>query len=123
MKEQKALGKHVLVLPEDLPLYFFAGMQAPSRWYQLPPGILLPEQEDTYIAELRAAGIDYILLSNHSFFEYGVPYFGLDFHQKIYRWIQDNYEISGEFGHFVRERGSPYALQIYRKRVRGDQVR
>lgn len=123
MKEQKALGKKVLVLPEEAPLYFFAGMQAPSRWYQLSPGLLLPEDEDTYIAGLRAAGIDYILLANHSAFEYGVPYFGLDFNRKIYRWIQDNYEVGGEFGHFVRERGSPYGLQTYRKRVHGDQVR
>jgi hypothetical protein len=123
MKEQKALGKHVLVLPEELPLYFFAAMEAPSRWYQLSPGILLPGAEDSYIAELRGAGIDYVLVSNHSNAEYGVPYFGLDFHQKIYGWIQDNYEVSGEFGHFVRERGSPYGLLIYRKRVRGDQVR
>lgn len=123
MKEQKALGKKVVVLPEEVPLYFFAGVQAPSRWYELSPGLLLPEDEDTYIAGLRAAGIDYILLANHSSFEYGVPYFGLDFNQKIYRWIQDNYEVSGEIGHFVRERGSPYGLQTYRKRVRGDQVR
>jgi hypothetical protein len=121
MKEQKALGKHVLVLPEELPLYFFAGMEAPSRWYHLSPGILLPEQEDTCIAGLKAAGIDYVLLS-HSNSEYGVPFFGLDFHQKIYRWIQDNYEVSGEFGTFVRERGGAYGLQIYRKRVRGDQI-
>jgi hypothetical protein len=120
LKEQKALGKHVLVLPEELPLYFFAGMEAPSRWYQLSPGILLPGAEGTYIAELRAANIDYVLVSNHSNAEYGVPYFGLDFHQKIYGWIQDNYEVSGEFGHFVRERDSPYGVQIYRKRIRGD---
>ena len=123
MKQQKASGKHVLVLPEELPLYFFAGMEAPSRWYQLSPGILLPEEEETYLAGLRAVGIDYIILSNHSAFEYGVPYFGLDFHQKIYQWIQDNYEVSGEFGHFVRERGSPYGFLIYRKRAGGDQIR
>ncbi len=122
MKEQKALGKHVVVLPEEVPLYFFSGTEAPSRWYQITPGLVLPEDEDTYIAALRAAGVDYILLANHSDFEYGVPYFGLDFNQKIYRWIQDNYEVSGEFGHFVRKRGSPYGIQIYRKRVSGGQI-
>jgi len=123
MKEHKALGKHVLVLPEDLPLYFFAGMEAPSRWYQISPGILPPEDEDPYIDGLKGSGIDYILISNHSNFVYDVPCFGPDFHQKIYRWIQDNYEVSGEFGHFVCERDSPYGLQIYRKRARSDQIR
>ena len=122
MKVQKALGKHVLVLPEEVPLYFFAGMEAPSRWYQLSPGIVSPEAEDNYLAGLEAARVDYVLLSNHSNPEYGVPYFGLDFHQKIYKWIQDNYEVSGEFGHFGRERDSAYGLQIFRKRVRGDQI-
>jgi Dolichyl-phosphate-mannose-protein mannosyltransferase len=122
MKEQKALGKKVVVLPEEVPLYFFTGTQAPSRWYELSPGLLLPEDEDAYIAALKAADIDYVLLSNRSYFEYGIPYFGLDFHQKIYRWIQDNYEVTGEFGHFVRKLNSPYALQTYQKRVHGDQV-
>jgi hypothetical protein len=120
MKEQKALGKHVLVLPEELALYFFSGMEVPARWYQLSPGVLVPEEEDAYIAGLRSVGIDYVVLSNRTYFEYGAPYFGLDFNQKIYRWIQDNYEVSGEFGHFDGKRGSAYALQIFRARVRGD---
>src|ERR1700749_4128779 len=118
MKEQKALGKHVLVLPEEIALYFFSGAEVPTRWYQLSPGVLVPEEEDTYIAGLKAVGIDYVILSNRTYFEYGPTYFGVDFHQKIYQWIQDNYEVSGEIGHFDRKRGSDYALQILRKRVR-----
>jgi hypothetical protein len=116
MKEQRALGKHVLALPEEVPMYFFSGMEAPSRWYQLSPGILTPEDEDNYIAVLERIGIDFVLLSNRSHPEYDVPYFGLDFHQKIYQWIQDNYEVTGEFGHFIRQRGAPYAVLIYKRR-------
>lgn len=116
MREQKVSGKRVLVLPEEVTLYCFSGTDAPTRWYQLTPGILAPEQESEYIAQLEAKRIDYILLSNRSFFEYKAPFFGLDFNQTVYRWIEANYEVVGEFGQFQRMRGSRFAMLIYKKR-------
>jgi hypothetical protein len=117
VEKQKAEGKRVLMLPEEAALYFFCGMDPPTRWVDLMPGMLLPEREDEYISQLQAAGIDYVLLSNRNTEEYGVPYFGLDFHQKVYRWIQENYEAVGELGRFARTRQSPYAMLIFKRRA------
>lgn len=116
MREQKDSGNRVLVLPEEVTLYSFSGTDAPTRWYQLLPGMLAPEQESVYIAQLEAAGVEYILLSNRSNFEYKAPFFGLDFNQGVYHWIEANYEVVGEFGQFRRDRRSPFAMLIYKKR-------
>jgi len=46
-----------------------------------------------------------------------VPYFGLDFQRKIYHWIQQDYEVVGEFGQFARTSESPYAILIYKRKA------
>jgi hypothetical protein len=123
MKTQKALGKRVLVLPEECMLYVFSDSEAPSRWYSLAPGLLSPDDEQEYVRELIAANVDIILLSNRSTFEYGVPYFGIHYAQPIYDWILANYHAVGEFGRFdwahrahARPEFPPFAMLVY---VRG----
>jgi hypothetical protein len=117
MKQQKAMGKIVLVIPEETSLYFFSGTDSPTRWYPLLPGALEPRREAEYIAQLEAQKIDYIVLSNRSTEEYGVPFFGIDYNQSVYQWIQKNYEVTGEFGHFVRKvRPKEFGALLYRRR-------
>jgi hypothetical protein len=40
---------------------------------------------------------------SRSTYEYGADYFGLDYDQKIYHWIESNYRVAGEFGRFRRD--------------------
>jgi hypothetical protein len=99
MKTHTANGKDILVIPEPPSLYVFAGMQSPTRWHQLHPGIVSPEHEQDYINEIKSSDVRYILIANRPFPEYGVPQF-LDggYNLGLYRWIMANYTHIGEFG-------------------------
>jgi hypothetical protein len=118
ISEQKRQGRTVAVLPEAPILYALTGTEAPSRWYTLLPGFVSLAQEDTYISDLNLASPDYILLTARKTHEYGADYFGIDYNQKIYYWIESNYRVAGQFGHFSRgQRGRrPLAALLYQRR-------
>jgi len=116
ISEQKSQGRKVAVLPEAPIFYALTGTEAPSRWYTLLPGFLSPSQEEIYIADLNRAAPDYILLTGRSTYEYGADYFGIDYDQKIYGWIESNYRVAGEFGNFRRDEIKlPLAALLYER--------
>jgi hypothetical protein len=116
ISEQKRHGRRVAVLPEAPILYALTGTEAPGRWYTLVPGILSPAQEQVCLADLNRAAPDYILLTARASYEYGATYFGIDYDQKIYHWIESNYRIAGEFGRFRRDGSNTFAAMIYQRR-------
>ena len=117
IKEKSRQGLRVLVLPEESALYFFSGTLAPTRWYGLQPGILSPpEREKEFTQILEQTGIEYILLSNRTTEEYGLPFFGLDYSKHVYQWILANYDLVGELGQFSRLTPKKFAMQVYRFR-------
>ncbi len=91
-------GKDILVLPESPSLYFFSGMQSPSRWYEAQPGVLDPKQELALINEAESAHVQYVLLCNRHVDEFGVAPFGIGYDKSIYKWIMANYIKIGQFG-------------------------
>jgi hypothetical protein len=118
INEKRAEGQTVMVLPETTSLYFFTGTDTPVRWYQLNPGNLSPDEETEFAAQIDHQKVDFILLTNRRTEEYDANYFGLDYNQRLYRWIEANYEPAGQFGEFVRAKGRPFAIMIYRRRQR-----
>jgi hypothetical protein len=116
INQRKADGQSVMVMPEATSLYFFTGTDTPVRWYQLVPGSLAPDEEGEFIAEIERRKVDFILLTNRRTSEYGFDYFGLDYNQRVYRWIEAHYELAGQFGEFARESGRHFAILIYRRR-------
>ncbi|MGB8413432.1 MAG: hypothetical protein WCE23_11470 [Candidatus Binatus sp.] len=124
MSEQKREGRRVAVLPEAPILYALTGTEAPGRWYMVVPGILSLTQENVLLTDLNRAAPDYILLTARMTHEYGADYFGIDYDQKIYHWIESNYRVAGQFGRFRRdESGSttqaPLAALLYEKEEPG----
>jgi hypothetical protein len=122
MSEQKRHGRKVAVLPEAPMFYALTGTDAPGRWYTLLPGVLSPEQEQVCLADLNRAAPDYILVTARRTPEYGADYFGIDYDQNIYHWIESNYRIAGEFGRFRREESgsttrAPLAALLYEKEI------
>jgi hypothetical protein len=116
ISEQKRNGRKVAVLPEAPMLYALTGTEAPNRWYTLLPGYFSPSGEDAYIADLNRAAPDYILLTARNSIEYGASYFGIDYDQKIYHWIESNYRIAGKFGRFNREEHNRvFAALLYQR--------
>jgi hypothetical protein len=113
---QKQRGRQVTLLPELPMLYALTGTEAPSRWYTTIVSYLSPEQEEDYIADLARAHPNYIVLTNRQNPEVNTPYFGVDYNQKIYRWIQANYRVTRQFGHFSRNGSRDLAALLYERR-------
>jgi hypothetical protein len=114
--EQKRRRRRVLLLPELPMIYAFTGTEAPSRWYTTIAEYMSPQQEEAYITELQHCAPDYIVLTNR-FSELGAPYFGIDYARKTYRWIEANYQLSGQFGQFRRAgRYDDLAALLYQRR-------
>jgi hypothetical protein len=118
ISDQERLGRRVAILPEAPIFYAFTGTEAPSRWYTLVPGMVSAAQEDEYISDLKRAAPDYILLTSRKTSEYGADYFGIDYNQKIYNWVESNYSVVGQFGRFRRDStGSTTAALLYQRRA------
>jgi hypothetical protein len=113
--EQKRQGRRIALLPELPMLYALTGTQAPSRLYTLVPGCPPPEQERDYISDLKRVAPDYIILTNRYTGEYGPAYFGINYDRQILHWIEANYRITSQFGHFRRDRSRTLAALLYHR--------
>jgi hypothetical protein len=96
MKEKAALGEYVLSVPEDTSLYFLSETYCPTRLFSFTPGVLAPgRMTDELIAEIESKPVRYLLWSNRTFFEYGVPVFGKDFEQPFGDFLKTHYHRLG----------------------------
>ena len=116
VEEKRRQRMRVILLPELPIIYPLTGTEAPSRWYTLTPGFLTPKQEDDYIVDLERAAPAYIVLTNRHTDEYGEVYFGIDYDQKILRWIERNYRVTRQIGSFRRDRSDVLDALIYERR-------
>jgi hypothetical protein len=112
---QKRIGNSVVLLPELPMVYALTGTEAPSRLYTVQPGFLPPDWEPTYVSQLRRVDPKYIVLTNRNTSEYGVPYFGIDYDETVYRWIELNYHIIRAFGNFRRDGSDVLAALLYQR--------
>lgn len=89
------------IMPEDTSLYFLSGAIAPSPWYIVTPQVLPPgEPTANYIRELERADLRYIVISDRSTPEFGLPVFGVDYGQPILQWIKANYRLAQQIGDY-----------------------
>ncbi len=116
IESQTAAGHRVMLLPEFPMMYAMTDTEAPSRWYEVTPGMLGDDEEKKFISDAEAGHVDYVIVTNRSTYEYGVPYFGLDWAQGLYAWIVGNFEQVGEIGSLTRKPDAPFAALIYKRR-------
>ena len=96
MKEKAALGQSVLSVPEDTSLYFLSGVDCPTRVFSFTPGVLAPgKMTEDMIREIGQKPVDYILWSNRTFREFGVPVFGEDFDPEVGDYLKSHYRSIG----------------------------
>ena len=99
----KSRSELFVTIPDDVSLYYFSAILAPSRWHTLSPGILPPgELTSSYLQELDRLKVKYVILSNRSTPEYGVPIFGKDYNNTVYQWLEQNYKKIGQVGDYNR---------------------
>ena len=92
MKEKASLGQSVLSVPEDTSLYFLSDTYAPTRVLCFIPGVLAPgKMTDEMIREIDQKPVSYLIWSNRTFYEYGVPIFGTDFDQEIGDYLKSHF--------------------------------
>src|SRR6266404_6957208 len=92
MKERAAAGDSVLSIPEDTSLYFLTGTQCPIRVSQFTPGVLVPgKMTEDVIGEIERKKIPYLLWSNRTFAEYGVPVFGRSYDTYFADYLTSHY--------------------------------
>jgi len=130
MKTHAHTGKDILVVPEAPSLYFFSGLQSPSRWYGVQPGVLDPKQELTFIKEADSAHVQYVLICNRPVDEFGIAPFGIGYDQSIYKWILANYIKISQFGPRADllpsdtnfEGYEPFVMEVYKKKAENKEV-
>jgi hypothetical protein len=96
MRDKAAAGEYVLSVPEDTSLYFLSETYCPTRVYLFVPGVVAPGKMTTEMfQELERKRVRYLLWSNRTFPEYGVPIFGTDFDQEIGDYFRSRYRLVG----------------------------
>jgi hypothetical protein len=116
-EQARSRGSSILVLPEYAGIYFLAGMEAPSRFYVLTPGILSPgKYTESFLQDVERRRPLWVLLSNRPTYEYGVPWFGLDYDREVLAWVERNYAVEGEIGRFERRETAPEGVLVYRRK-------
>jgi hypothetical protein len=96
MKEKASLGQSVLSVPEDTSLYFLSGTYCPTRVFSFTPGVLAPgKMTDQMIREIDQKPVSYLLWSNRTFSEFGVPVFGKDFDREVGDYLKSHYRRVG----------------------------
>lgn len=96
IKEKQALGETVLSIPEDTSLYFLSETHCPARVYLFTPGALVPgKMTDELISDIERKPVRYLIWSNRTFIEYGVPRFGVDFDRTLGAYFFSHYRRVG----------------------------
>ena len=113
MKEKAAAGESVLSIPEDTSLYFLSGTLCPTRVYQFTPGVLVPgKMTEDVIGEIERKRVRYLLWSNRSFVEYGVPTFGRDYETVFAAYLTSHYRPVGPL---VANTNSAWAAVVWER--------
>ena len=92
MKTANERGEAVLSVPEDMSLYFFAGVHCPSRVFQFAPGVVAPgKMTNEVIAGIEARQVRWLIWSNRQFSEYQAAEFGKDFDQPLGEYFRSHF--------------------------------
>jgi len=100
---QTSAGTTLAVLPEGVMLNFLARRVNPTPYINFMPPEFLIFGEAAILDALERAPPDWIALVHKDTGEYGVRFFGRDFGQSIFAWIQRGYEPVEALG------GPPFA--------------
>jgi hypothetical protein len=105
-------GSTVAVMPEGVMLNVLAHRRTSLRFVTFMPPEVLLFGEGEMLADLVAHPPDRIVLVHKTTSEYGVPYFGHDYGNRLMAWIRGNYRAEALIGDMPLQPGSDFGLLI-----------
>jgi hypothetical protein len=88
------LSGTLAVMPEGLTINYLTRTTTPLSFHTFtPPETADPQVESAILKEINARPPDRIAIVNRDVREYGSRGFGVDYEQRLARWILENYEL------------------------------
>jgi hypothetical protein len=91
LAEQIPPHKTLACFPEGIMINYLARRPAPTRYVNFNPPDLLLFGQDRMVQAMQTSPPDFIFLVHKDTSEFGLKFFGRDYGQKLFAWIQQNY--------------------------------
>jgi hypothetical protein len=98
LRENTSNDNTLVVLPEGIGINFFSHRENPTGFCNFTPPVFEFIGEGKIIDRFEKTNIDYIIILNRITIEYGFPYFGVHYGEKIDLWIKKHYSLKKLFG-------------------------
>jgi hypothetical protein len=98
IRENTSQDDTVVVLPEGVGINIFSCRENSTGYYTFVPPITKLIGEEKIIDRFEKSNIDYVIIVNRETREYGFPYFGVHYGEKINLWIKKHYKLEKLFG-------------------------
>jgi 4-amino-4-deoxy-L-arabinose transferase-like glycosyltransferase len=119
VEEQTAPGDYVLALPIATTINFMANRRYPLREEIVHPGFLEGDNELDAIERVKTRDTPLILIANLDTSEFRDRAFGIDYNQRLMRWINENYHIAARFdsanSHDAKFGDKPFFIIAYKR--------
>ena len=83
----------VVIYPEFLSINILSNRMSDNKFYSLIPLYVEIFGEDLIIKRLEFTKPKYIIITNSDMSAYGFKYFGINYAQKVQKWIENNYSL------------------------------
>lgn len=113
-------GEYVLTLPQATTINFLADRPYPLREEIVHPGFLADAREEATIERIKAKRIPLIFVAYLETSEFGAPWFGESYNQKLLAWIKATYRQTARFEYAARSSvpldKRPFYIEAYELR-------
>src|SRR5215813_13623756 len=96
-EERTGPDDYLLAAPQATTINFFAARRYPLREEIILPGFLTGAKELDAIERIEARKTPLILIANMDTPEFSDRAFGVDYNQRLMRWITENYHVVARF--------------------------
>jgi len=107
----------IATMPAGNTINYLTRHPNPLRMHGLNPVEAHIFGEEQYLKELKSVSPEYILLVETDFTILGFRYFGKDYAQGIYQWVQEHYAVEKQFG-AEPFTGKGFGIQILKRKDR-----
>jgi 4-amino-4-deoxy-L-arabinose transferase-like glycosyltransferase len=97
VEERTKPGDYVLALPVATTINFLAARPYPLREEIVHPGFLTGDKELEAIERIKNCNTPLILIANLDTSEFRDQTFGVNYNQRLMRWVNENYHVTARF--------------------------